>query len=181
MKRTDISVRARPDKEDVLHIMAGLRDIDRKEFAAAGATLEDALHVGTQKDALLFSLRGEPVFVWGAYGTKGHVHLWGFGTDNTTRVIPAVTHFVKTWWLPNFFGKDEGRRIEVRVPLSSQHSISWLLKFGMTVESWNILGATVTGEPSVQLAYTTREYERDYVHLREVQAGVNSGTDASAN
>lgn len=181
MKRTDISVRVRPKRDDVLHIMQHLREIDRKEFAAAGATLDDALFVAEQRDALLFSLRGEPVFVWGAYGEKGHVHLWGFGTDKTTRVIPAVTHFVKHWWLPNFFGKDEGRRIEVRVPLSSQHSISWLLKFGMTVESWNILGATVTGEPSVQLAYTTREYERDYVHVQEVEPGVHPGSDASTN
>lgn len=164
-----------------MSIFENLRPIDKFEFECAGLhwPYTEVVSMVTDKDAFVISYDLEPVFAFGAMRAGHTAHLWGFGTERATRVIPAVTRLVKNWWLPHLFENDGVKRIEVRVPLKSQHSISWLRKFGMTVEAWDLQDNFVNGEPGVQLAYTTREYTLNYVHLRQEQGRVGPGPDAS--
>jgi ribosomal protein S18 acetylase RimI-like enzyme len=59
-----------------------------------------------------------------------------------------------TTWLPDFLARTKARRIEVRVPVSSIHSIGWLRKLGMEIEA-RLPGYSVVGEDFFQLAFTT--------------------------
>lgn len=161
----------RPDDHAAFRdVLSDLREADRFEFACAGVSVIEVGNMASgllARDAYTFNIDDEPVFVWGIVNHNGIATLWGFGTPRTRRVIPAATRFGKRWWLPKVFEEGAVRRIEVRVPLKSQHSISWLRKLGMTVESWDVQHHSVNGEQAVQLAYTTREYTRDYVHVQQ--------------
>ena len=182
MKRTDITVTLGAEASDVDYILANLRPADLYEFACAdlcpNRDRDVLVKLATSPEAMVFRLRGEPVFVWGIHR---HAHvgiLWGYGTSKTPRIIPAATRLGKRWWLKRAFDKEGIRRIEVRVPLNSQHSISWLRKLGMTVECWDIRDHSSNGATMVQLAYTTKEYIRDYVHIQATGSsgpGIDSG------
>lgn len=157
------------DRDAVAYILEHLRPEDQFEFECAGITETASLldHLLDCPDAWLFRFKGEPVFVWGTYAVQPHVRwLWGFGTRKTWRIIPFATGWGKMAWIPGMFERTT-RRVEVRVPVSSQHSISWLTKLGMVPECWALLNHSVNGEPMVQLAYTTREYGKRYVHISE--------------
>ncbi len=150
-------------------ILLNLRPEDQHEFAAMGADplelpWEWVEQAGTE--AWTFFYKGQPTFVWGTTevlpGVRG---LWGWGTRHTRRVIPEATRWGRRWWLPKAFGNGRTRRIEVRVPASSQHSLAWLQSIGMRVEC-ALHHLSVTGEPMLQLSYTKTDYEREYVHFQ---------------
>ena len=164
------------------YVLDHLRDDDVFEFAAAGLTAADVKHMRNvllASNAYYFSIGDEPVFFWGIVEHRGVGQLWGFGTPKTRRIIPAATRFGQRFWLPEAFAKKGLRRIEVRVPLKSHNSVSWLQRLGMTVECWDVRGHSVNGEQCVQLAYTTREYTRDYVHVQIEQRRHSGSGDSS--
>ena len=101
----------------------------------------------------------EPVFLFGSRPTWPHVRgIFGFGTDKTVRVMPEVTRWINAVWKPKVFGEMGATRIEVRLPLSCDHSIKWLSKLGMKREC-EIDHFSITGERYLQLAYTKDDFE----------------------
>lgn len=164
--------------EDVECILDNIRAEDAFELGCSGATRDEQIAV-VEASALdyVWYYKGEPAFAFGII-RAGHVgHLWGFGTADTRKVIPAATKWGLTHWLPDAFDKHGLRRIEVRVPTKSRASIDWLKKLGMTVESACVRDCASNGEVMAQLAYTTHEYRRDYVLARP---GPDSGSAAGA-
>lgn len=147
---------------DVWEVLQHLRPEDLYEFAAFGSTPEMAgQHVRALADlgdawVLVDADAGdEPVFVWGiAQTTPGIYSLWGFGTKRTRRAMPQITRWGMQQWLPVLPSRLPGiRRIEVRVPVSSVHSINWLRKLGMEIEC-TLPNYCVHGEDVFQLAVT---------------------------
>lgn len=173
-----ITLETHPDSKDVEYIIKHLREIDRKEFAAVGVDPGDPAvrQIGTSQGAMMLRYKDEPVFVWGVMeAVSRNGVLWGFGTERTFRIVPALTRWVREVFLPNAFIGGLLKRIEVRVPISSQHSIGWLHRFGMRAECWTVLDHGVNGEPHVQLAYTTKDYCK-HVHVQE-QIGASASSE----
>lgn len=146
---------------DISFVLAHLRQEDQYEFAAVGGSIEQAgamiprlIQLG---DAWVHWDREtlEPVFMWGvAEAVPGVYQLWGFGTHRTRRAMPQITRWGLGEWLPSLPQRRPGiRRIEVRVPVSSVHSINWLQKLGMEIET-RLPRYGVWGEDFFQLAMT---------------------------
>ena len=152
------------DMSVLLEVASNLRPEDEHEFAASGAhPLRDAPILWGSSPAPHAALwRGEPVFLFGTLPATPTTHLlWGFGTRLTRRVMPQLTRYGRDVWVPGLFENTSLKRIEVRVPESSKHSIKWLSAFGMRHEATVPL-AGATDETFVQLSYTRNEYQRDY-------------------
>lgn len=151
-----------PTRDGVEFIADNMRPEDLYECAAHGfapAQLPDAvsmlLHRGVGHMFIDAQTR-DPVFVWGVSeaAVRGVYQLWGFGTDKTRRAMPKITKWGLRVWLPAFpFLHPDARRIEVRVPVSSAHSIGWLRKLGMEIEA-RLPRYSVHGEDFFQLAMT---------------------------
>jgi len=144
----------------VAYIKNCLRPEELYELSAVGAKPDDMLSFVAMGAALgevwLICWHGEPVFVWGVFSTvQGVYGLFGFGTKDTRRAMPAITRWGMNTWLPDFLARTNARRIEVRVPTSSVHSIRWLMKLGMRDECV-LHNYSVVGEPFIQLAFTPK-------------------------
>jgi len=152
------------DPEDELNfIFDRLRDCDAHEIVSVGLTPADALQIAhrAEDDCSLVYINDEPVFVFGSIGSYPHIrHIFGFGTDKTIRVMPAVTRWINEVWKPKHFNNGV-TRIEVRLPLSCDHSIKWLSKLGMKPEC-ELDHYSVTGERYVQLTYTKDDFNNVY-------------------
>jgi hypothetical protein len=149
---------------DFEHIVQNLRAADRHELAVVGMNPTDlAWGLAAQAaDAWMFYLDGEPVFLWGTTEVWPHTRgLWGFGTEKTRRIIPWATRWGRSKWLPQTFQHTAVRRIEVRLPTTALNSRRWLASIGMTEET-ELLDYGVNGERGIQMAYTLREFERDF-------------------
>lgn len=158
----NVSIEYRPSEEDVMYILTRLRSCDRHEIVSVGCTVGDAARLCMSSyDCHLLRYRDEPVFVFGSVPSYPHIrHLFGFGTDRTWRVMPAATQAGEAWKRRNF---DDGvLRVEVRVPVSCNHSIKWLSRLGMKPEC-TLPHVSITGERYVQLAYTKDDFD---VHER---------------
>jgi hypothetical protein len=145
--------------EDVQHIAYCMRPEDEHERIEAGVTEGQAAQLPDHSvESYIFYLNSTPVFVFGSIVTGHHSRvIWGYGTWRTVRVIPSITRWVRDTWFPEQF--DSGvRRVEVRVPQQSVHSILWLKKLGAVIEAVDMLGITQSGRPAVQMAYTTKEH-----------------------
>jgi hypothetical protein len=147
--------------EDVDYIIANMRSEDKHEVMSVGANMRHAfaLYNHATQDCQVAYLNDEPVFVFGSRSSWPHVRgIFGFGTDKTTRVIPEMTRWINAVWKPRVFNELGALRIEVRLPLSCDHSINWLSKLGMKREC-EIDGFSITGERYVQLSYTKDDFE----------------------
>lgn len=146
------------------YIFMQIRPEDQYEIAAVGLSLDDA-RVGVLSLALsghevwLLTWNQWPVFVWGVNPHhKGTYGLFGFGTKDTRRAMPSITRWGMGTWLPDFLARTEARRIEVRVPVSSVHSINWLMSLGLQPEC-TLANYSVVGEPFLQLAFSSKAFE----------------------
>jgi hypothetical protein len=147
--------------EDVEHIIANMRSADQHEIMSVGANkrLAFALYNSSLQDCQVAYSDDEPVFVFGSRSSWPHVRgIFGFGTDKTTRVIPEMTRWINAVWKPRVFNELGALRIEVRLPVSCDHSIKWLSILGMKREC-EIDGFSITGERYVQLSYTKDDFE----------------------
>lgn len=159
-----ITYHGAPVHSEIEYLLDHLRPEDVAELAQSSAdrtTLPETC-CEYSKHSWLYCFDGKPAFAFGlvVIGTTGFI--WGFGTSDTRRVMPAVTRFVRGVYFPFLFADFGIRRIEVRVPITSLHSIDWLCQLGASVECWAIHDNTASDVHSVQLAYTTREFKRDY-------------------
>ncbi len=147
------------DPDDVAYVIENMRESDIREGAVLGFEADDAAGVVSHShDVYTAYLGNEPVFIFGTVDVvPGVRQLFGFGTDRTHRVIPHVTWFTTTYWLPDLF--DLGvRRIQAHIPETSIASVRWLQSFGMFREA-SMAGYGVDGSTVLQLAFTKREYD----------------------
>jgi len=147
---------------DLRYLLANLRPEDVEELGHTGFDKRAIEAVCAASQSVhLATYRGSPAFVFGLYRTNHVGHIWGFGTKDTKRVMPSITRFVHHDYFPYLFGQTGLKRIEVRVPITSMHSINWLLHLGARIECVT-QDHLPSGVPAFQLAYTTREFQRDY-------------------
>lgn len=153
----------------VEYIGRHLRAEDLYELHAVGMTPDNlSKTVGACRwhgEAWALTWDNKPVFIWGVNPHVNGVYgLWGFGTKETRRAMPAITRWGMKTWLPDFLARTKARRIEVRVPVSSVHSINWLKALGMIPEC-TLPYYSVIGEDFLQLAYTPTNFRiNPYVH-----------------
>lgn len=172
--------------EWAIHTICGnLRPEDLYEVHAIGWTpgqlpyvIQAAQQMG---EAWMIYWRAEPIFIWGANRHLDGVYgLWGFGTSATRRAMPAITRWGMKTWLPDFLARTKARRIEVRVPVSSVHSINWLKRLGMIPEA-TLPHYSVIGEDFLQLAYTAKFEVNPYVSPRSVLGTESPSSHSSAH
>lgn len=159
---------------DVATVVAALRGSDRFEVEAVGfdADRDIPLMVRAARDTFTAYLGDEPVFIFGTVEVMSGVRqLIGFGTEKTRRVIPSVTWFTYTHWLPEMF-ESGVRRIQVHIPKEAARSLKWLLSFGMYVEC-EMKDYAANGATMLQLAYTRSEFIK---HV-SIQPKIDTGTD----
>lgn len=134
---------------EIEYLLRNLRPSDYHEFVSVGAVpeVEGLRLLRSVDDGHVALLRGVPVFAFGTAPMWPHVRqVFGFGTPDTPKVIPAVTRFARQWTMPGV------TRLEVRVPASCVHSIAWLKSaFGATEEAV-LHGYSIFGEPYIQLS-----------------------------
>jgi hypothetical protein len=142
-----------------VYILKRLRPANFHEIISVGSTPANALSfIEHAEDKWVISYKGEPTYVFGSHQSYPHVrHIFGLGTDRTTRIIPYLTKFVRTAWGPMHFGSGT-LRIEVRVPVSCSAAIGWLMKLGMKPEC-SLAHFSITGEQYMQLAYTKDDFD----------------------
>ena len=155
-----VEIRMWPDfsKAHIRQVIANVRPEDREELAEYGFKADELINrlfeiVGSTPVSYMVFRKGEPVFMFGL--TFQHRHaamLWGFGTRDTPKVIPAVTRYVQRQWLQDVHTGGV-RRIEARVPTTSTGSIRWLNSCGMRPEC-RLDGLTTGETPVIQLSYT---------------------------
>lgn len=165
-------------------VLQRLRTSDEEEFELFGVgplNFVDALTNGrVLPHGFVASLDGLPVFAFGAVEhTPGVCQLWGFGTDKTPRVLPAVTQFIFEKFGPELF-RLGARRVQVLVPLKSKRSFQWLTEhLGMRVET--IMPDYCTdGSPMAQLVYTRKEYEEYVQYPKHFRNTKTSSSESSA-
>lgn len=155
-----VEIRSWPDfcKDELEAVINNLRPSDLHEAAVLGRNGTDVADrcrqvIGSTPLVYLVCLDGQPVFIWGATALLDHfVVLWGFGTVDTPKVVPAISRYLVRRWLASM-GRAGVSRIEARLPTSCSDSLRWLKSWGMR-EECVLLGATVNGEPLTQLSYT---------------------------
>lgn len=162
------------EPEDVSDVVHGMRESDRFEFAAFGHVPEDAWHVSAvSKDIYTAYVGHRAVFIFGTVEVlPGVRQLFGFGTPQTRRAMPAVTWFTKTFWLPEM-AEAGVRRIQVHVPRESTQSVQWLQSFGMRVEC-EMPDYAANDATMLQLAFTRKDFQT-HVLLQETAEYVADG------
>jgi len=168
-----------PHELNVEYIQRHLRHEDLYEMHASGMTPDQLPFVvkcaSVIGEAWVLFWDGKPVFVWGVMShVPGLYGLFGFGTPDTKRAMPSITRWGMKTWLPDFLARSNARRIEVRVPASSVHSINWLKRLGMVPEC-TLPRYSVVGEDFLQLALTVGQ---PHVHTGTFR---HQGTHAPAS
>ena len=165
----EISYQLRPEDEyEVMSVGLKVRDVP--------VIIELSARLG---EAHILYWDDKPTFVWGVSSAyQGLYGLWGFGTKDTRRAMPAITRWGMKTWLPDFIARTHARRIEVRVPVSSVHSINWLKQLGMIPEC-TLKHYSVIGEDFMQLAYTPKFEVNPYVSPRPIQDAYSTASDCS--
>lgn len=172
------------------YLCRNLRPEDLYEFSAIGVVPDAAPWIvkqlaSVQGDAWLIEFKGKPVFVWGVSQRHSGVYtLWGFGTKDVRRAMPAITRWGRDEWLPGFLAKENVRRIEVRIPISSIHSLKWLQALGMQIETV-CPDYSVVGEAFYQLAFLpSRDHsglKRDFPNVFFERSGSGPAREASTS
>lgn len=142
-------------------IAEDMRDSDRYEAACFGLSPEAAVITSctASADSFVAYLDDDPVFAFGTIHVMPHVRqLWGFGTPKTKRVVPEITRYTKTVWLPSLW--EQGvRRIQVHLPATNLASIGWLESFGMIAEA-TMRDFSTNGAIILQMAFTEKEFRK---------------------
>ena len=145
-------------------VLGDLRDDERSEARAVGNdpfVSAPFLFQNSPAPHVVYS-DGEPVFIFGTIPTRPWHHLlWGFGTTQTRRAMPAMTRYGRQTWIPYLFREQAVRRVEVRLPVQSKASIAWLSAVGMRTECI-IDDVGVDAQKFVQLAYTSTDFIKAY-------------------
>lgn len=153
-----------PGPHDLDYVTANMREEERLDCDCFGVTKEDATRLMVDLASHIYTafVSGEAVFIFGVVPHDGTttVSLFGFGTDKTKRVMPAVTRFVHETWIPAMY-REGTRRIEVVLPVKHLPNIEWLQSFGMVAEE--VVRAPANDLPMIRLALNESEFER-HVH-----------------
>jgi hypothetical protein len=147
---------------DVNHITANLRDVDRYECLAFGSEpgVNTPFYVAHSKLSVVFYYRDRPTFILGAIQTiPGVFVIWGYGTDDTWRVLPEMTRVCRGEIVTDFFEKHRARRLYVQIPAVPMcaPNIRWLKRTGFRLESFHPF-STIDDEPVATLAVTKPDY-----------------------
>lgn len=156
---TAISGATRSEIED---IAARLRDVERYESLAFGhEPTSDLLSDYAQRSVLvtLFKFHDRPTFVTGFLESVPGVYtLWGFGTDDTSKIIGKITRLGIA--LKNRLFEDfKARRLVAYLPTHPMchPNIRWLIRCGMRPESVSHF-ATVDDGSVLNLAITKEDF-----------------------
>lgn len=164
-------------------VLDNMRPDFKHEFEAVGLIpqLVGLRMVRSSFVSVYAALDGEPQFILGAVPqVQGVYGIWGFGTQKTTRVAPAVTKYINDCLIPGAFGSGMATRLEIRVPETSTWSWNWLCGHCGFEPECRIPGYSAT--PHIQLRFSTQEYNARYVHVPPSAAdGGTSGGNASSN
>lgn len=147
------------------YIRSNLRGVDQDECFWHGLTPEqipDDLLWRSSPFCYIAYADTEPVFVFGAAPViPGVYQFWGFGTDDTPKVLPQLTKFCREEFAPDLYLAGV-RRVQVHVPLKSQQSFRWLTEhIGMRVETI-MSDYCADGSPMAQLVFTRQDFQ-EYV------------------
>lgn len=147
---------------DADYIAQHLRPVDRYEAAAFGQSPETDVgaYVRASIVSCAFWLRDRPTFLLGAIeAVPGVFTIWGFGTDDTRRVMPLVTRVCRGYVVQELFHKHCARRLCVQIPAVDmcRPNIRWLKRIGFRLESFHPY-ATIDDEPVATLAVTKADY-----------------------
>jgi hypothetical protein len=170
---------------DVALVTANLREIDKYEAVSVGIVkpgecAQDTLDVSTIAGCLYY--RDRPAFLFGAVETGPRIFsIWGYGTDDTWRVLPELTRVCKEVIGPELFDKHGARRLFVQLPLVPfcDPNISWLQRVGFIPEGVAKF-ATAFDEPMLTLAFTKQDYEK-YVFRRRQAQGDNTAASSGTS
>lgn len=154
----------KPDPDDVADIVSRMRDVEVYECLAFGGEPDhDRIWSYVEHSAMAATVtyRNRPTFVFGFMATRvpGVFTLWGFGTDDTTRVITALTK-LGLRSTHKLFSKFGARRLAVHVPTHPicHDTIRWLKRTGFRAESLSHF-ATVDDETVLTLAFTKEDFK----------------------
>lgn len=157
---------------DISYVSQRMREADMREARCLDLDGRVDCHamVRIASDAFTAYYRGRPTFVFGTVEVlPGVRQLFGFGTDATLRVMPAVTWFTESYWLPELYNQ-RVRRIQAIVPTTNDASLKWLEGFGMFRECV-MHDYAVNGTPMVQLAFTLKEFATHVLLQEESRPG----------
>ena len=166
------------EPDDLEYVIRHMRELDKTEADCIGADVSGTarLLVGVATTVYTAYYKDLPTFIFGTVQIlPGVEQLFGFGTNDTRRVMPAVTWFTDTYWLPEMF-ESGTRRIQVHIPSTHVASLKWLEDFGMLQEC-ELRDYSINGVPMLQLAYTRREYESNVLFQQQEGSGSSSGRD----
>jgi hypothetical protein len=159
-----LSFHVRPSNlGDALEVATNLRPEDVFEFDVGGygdhVEAAATMHRLAGDHARTAVWQGKPVFCFGVIPITQHntYALYGYGTLAAKRAFPALTRYGRDFWVPHLFDGLKARRVEVRVPVASVHSINWLTACGMRQECV-VEMAACTDDPMVQLVITRNDY-----------------------
>jgi hypothetical protein len=153
----------------ITYIVANLRNADLDELKATLPECEPmqvAWFVLNQPGhAYVCWLDDNPVFAFGVMIDISAPHrgvVWGFGTDDTPKVMLALTKFVRRRFIRELLevGLD---RAEVRVSASHLSSLSWISKALKAKYETDLQEFGSHGETFVQYAWT-----RNWIFLNEL-------------
>lgn len=159
-------------------VTAHLRSSDQHEARCFGTDFRDATHrmVAHSPNTHTAYFDGAPAFVWGTIALTATCHqLFGFGTNDTRRVVPAITRFGKASWIPRLYHSGV-RRVQVHVPQSCIESIRWLTTHGMRHEC-AMPDYSVNGDVIHQYAFSRESFE----HVLFVAKATSHPDHASAH
>jgi hypothetical protein len=157
------------DVHAIDYVRRHLRSEELYELSAVGATMEQfndlVFASAVMGEGWRIDWDGTPAFLMGVTERHpGAYGLWGFGTKDCQPAMRSLTKWSLKTWLPDFKARTNFRRIEVRLPVSSVHSISWLKFMGMIPEC-TLPNYSVVGEDFIQLALTPGKTSGDYQHV----------------
>lgn len=126
---------------DASFITANLRAIDKTEafcqLPDGATTIEMAWWLIHSGDAFIAYKNDAPVFLFGTSPISVCCYsVWGLGTEETTRVIPAVTRYLMTTHIEKRIAEG-ARTMEARSLASHTEAHGWM----------KMVGATQLGEP----------------------------------
>lgn len=151
------------ESDELDYIASNLRHEDEEELKAWG--LDPSFLVSNENAFCQHGLQwcvwreGKPVF---ALGLQPQLHrtysVWGFGTPEANQIMGELGRWMKREWFDEVFGFHRARRIEAKVPLSSDKSWHWLMWLGAKLET-RMPRFGAEGQDFLLLSFTDKDYE----------------------
>lgn len=146
---------------DASWVTANLRRIDYDEAFCQmpdGATTMMLAHwLVYSGDAFIAYLKDEPVFLFGTSAMTATCYsVWGLGTKDTKRVIPAVTRYLMTTHIEKRIAEG-ARTMEARSLASHTEAHGWMRAVGAT-QLGEPFEYGKNGEPFVLFRFTVAGY-----------------------